>query len=72
MTKVLIDGATNPKFKFWKKQDGTLGCWLMRCMSDEILKQIYGFDTSREYWVKIEEFFASKFRAKMIQLKNNC
>lgn len=47
-----------------------LGFWLISCMNDGMLKKIIGFDTSWEAWIKIEKTFASKSRAKMIQLKD--
>lgn len=48
------DGSVDPKFKMWKKQDENLSCWLMSSMSEDMLKQISGFDTSRDAWIKLE------------------
>lgn len=41
----------------------------MTCMSNEILKLVYGFDTFREAWLKLENSFSFRFKEKMIQLK---
>lgn len=38
-------------------------------MLDEVLKQVSGFDTSREAWIKLEKKISSKSRAKIIQMK---
>lgn len=46
-----------------------LGCWLMSYMTDEMLKRISGFDSSREAWTKLEKSFTSKSRARVIQVK---
>lgn len=41
----------------------------MSCTSDDILEQVAGFDTARETWLILEKFFASRSRARMIQMK---
>lgn len=46
-----------------------LGYWLMSSMTREILKQIFGFDTSKDAWMKLEKSYASKSRAKDFQIK---
>lgn len=43
--------------------------WLIICMSNDILKLVYGFDTSRQAWLKLDKSFVFKLRVKMIQLK---
>lgn len=55
----LNDGYSNLEFKSWHKQDEMLGCWLLLCMADETLKQILGFDTSKDAWTKLEKSYAS-------------
>lgn len=40
----------------------------MTCMSDMILKQVGSFDTSRETWLILKNNFASKSRARIIQI----
>lgn len=35
----------------------------MSCIIEEVLKQIFGFDTIRDAWLSIEKTYASRFRA---------
>lgn len=46
-----------------------LGSWFMSCMTDNILKQITIFGTTRDGWVKLEKSYASKPRARAILVK---
>lgn len=41
----------------------------MNCMNNELIKQVVGFQTSREAWCMLEKNFSSKSQAQMIQLK---
>lgn len=38
----------------------------MLCMSDEMLKQIFDFDTSKDAWIRVEKSYALKSRARTI------
>lgn len=41
----------------------------MSCITNDILKQVIGFHTAHKTWSMLEKNFASKYRARMIQLK---
>lgn len=41
----------------------------MNCMNNELIKQVVGFQTSREAWCMLEKHFSSKSQPQMIQLK---
>lgn len=43
--------------------------WLMYSMINEMLKQISEFATFRNAWIKLKKAYASKSRAKVIQIK---
>lgn len=41
----------------------------MSTMVDDMLKHIYGFDTTCDAWIKLKKSYASKSWTKAIQLK---
>lgn len=41
----------------------------MSCASDEVLKLISGFDTTHDAWITHEKSYASRSRARIIQVK---
>lgn len=55
--KVNGDVVLNMQFKTWKRQDEMLGCWLITCMTDDILKQVGNFGTTRDVWTILEKSF---------------
>lgn len=41
--ETIPNGNPNAMFKSWRKQDSMFGCWLMSCMTYEILKKSIRF-----------------------------
>lgn len=67
--RYLRDGLVNPQFRSWKWQDEILGGWLMAYMTNVVLKQVGNFCTSHESWTILENNFASRSCARIIQIK---
>lgn len=44
-------------------------CWLMFCMSYEVLKQVSGFDIARDARVRLVKYYATCSHAKVIQVR---
>lgn len=51
----LSDGNLNPIFKSLKNED--------------MFKQIFGFDTSKDAWFTLEKSYSSKSKAKVVHIK---
>lgn len=62
-------GNVNQNFKPWKRHNEMIGCWLMSSMNAEMLKQIFGFNTSSDVETRLEKSYSFKSRVKVIQVK---
>ncbi|KAL5705838.1 hypothetical protein ACHQM5_024078 [Ranunculus cassubicifolius] len=59
----------NPEYIQWNKQDRVLLGWLLSSLSETVLAQVVGLNTSRDVWVALENQYASKSRARIMQLR---
>ncbi|KAL5728487.1 hypothetical protein ACHQM5_001563 [Ranunculus cassubicifolius] len=63
------DTDINPSYTQWQQQDQILLGWLLSSLTDPILAQVAGISTSSEVWVALERQYASKSRARIMQLR---
>lgn len=54
----------------WYKQDEMIGCWIMSHVSEDVLKEISCFDTTRDAMLRLWKPYASKSCAKEIQVRD--
>ncbi|KAF6173286.1 hypothetical protein GIB67_026981 [Kingdonia uniflora] len=64
-----IDTTINPAFLAWTKQDQNLLGWLLSSLSESVLAQVVGLDSSRVVWSSLDKQFASKSRARKMQIR---
>lgn len=62
--------ASQP-FQNLKKQDEMLGFCLMSSITENMLKHVSRFDTSKDSWTAMEKSYVSKSRARVIQVKED-
>lgn len=43
--------------------------FIMSYVTDDVLKKISGFDTTRDAWIKLENSYASESKARAIQVR---
>ncbi|KAF8402888.1 hypothetical protein HHK36_010980 [Tetracentron sinense] len=67
--RTLSDGSTNPAYTSWRKQDQVLLGWLLSSISETVLPQVVGLASSRAVWVMLENQFASRSRARIMQIR---
>ncbi|MED6125783.1 Homeobox protein HD-1 [Stylosanthes scabra] len=65
----LPDGSANSEFKKWKRQDALLKSWLLASMSKPFTTRMVGCVTY-QVWKRLEDYFSSQIKAKVMQLKN--
>ena len=70
-----LDGTTLPaddNDDLWKKRDGIVKLWLYGTLSKDLFKSTFKTGgTSREIWVRIENFFRNNKEPRAIQLENS-
>ena len=61
--------APNPEYATWFRQDQIILSYLLASLSDEVLQQVYRFETSRAIWAHVEEMYNIHCRASIVQIK---
>ncbi|XP_074361424.1 uncharacterized protein LOC141701687 [Apium graveolens] len=61
--------TVNPAYVQWQKQDQVLLGWLLSSLSEAVLAQVVGLTTTRDAWIALDRQFASKSRARIMQLR---
>ncbi|KAF6171299.1 hypothetical protein GIB67_036967 [Kingdonia uniflora] len=64
-----IDTTINPTFLAWTKQYQIMFGWLLSSLSESVLAQVVGLDSSRVVWYALDKQFASKSRARKMQIR---
>ena len=59
----------NPHFIVWQRQDQLLAAWLLASISEDLLVNMVGLNSSQEIWSTPERNFASQSKAKIMQYK---
>ncbi|XP_072090463.1 uncharacterized protein [Arachis hypogaea] len=67
---LLPNGAVNPEFQKWKRQDALLKSWLLASMSNPFTTRAVGCTLTHQIWKRLEDHFSSQIKAKVMQLKN--
>lgn len=62
-------GQFREEFLTWEQQDQLLLSWLLASMSESMLTRMVGCEFSYQIWDKLESFFSSQTKAKVLQLK---
>ena len=62
-------GPPNGEHVLWVRQDQLLASWLLASMSETVLVNMVGFETSSEIWDSLEKSFASQSPARIMQYK---
>ncbi|XP_010273170.1 PREDICTED: uncharacterized protein LOC104608783 [Nelumbo nucifera] len=63
-----INSTLNPEFALWEQQDQLLLSWILSPLTEGILAQVVGHNTSKAVWDALSRLFASKSRARTVQL----
>nr|CAD1827562.1 unnamed protein product [Ananas comosus var. bracteatus] len=63
-----ITDTVNSSFLEWMKQDRHLLSWIQATLTEGVLAQVVGLQTSRDVWVALERRYASLSRAHILQL----
>lgn len=53
------------EFRYQITQDKMIRPWLITCMKDELMKDIFDYETDAKMWKTLEELFASHSREKI-------
>ena len=61
------NGVINIEYQNWKKQDSLLKSWLLASMSTPFTTRMVGCEFSHQIWKRLEVFFASQIKAKVIE-----
>ncbi|KAF6145168.1 hypothetical protein GIB67_020359 [Kingdonia uniflora] len=59
----------NPAYFSWQKQDQILLGWLLSSLLETVLAQVVGLGSSRSTWLALDKHFASKSRARILQIR---
>lgn len=59
----------NPEYTTWVKQDQILLGWLLSSLTEPVLAQIIGLETSADVWNALQRHFASSSRSRIMQLR---
>ncbi|KAL5722651.1 hypothetical protein ACHQM5_006144 [Ranunculus cassubicifolius] len=59
----------NPDYATWQKQDQILLGWLLSSLSETVLAQVVGLNTSRDVWVALERHYSSKSKSRILHLR---
>ncbi|CAA0814939.1 Unknown protein, partial [Striga hermonthica] len=62
--------SLNPLYLNWQKHDQLLVSWLLSSLSEEILVNTVGLNTSHEIWDSLELDYTTQSRAKVMQIKS--
>nr|CAD1817884.1 unnamed protein product [Ananas comosus var. bracteatus] len=63
-----ITDTVDSSFSEWMKQDRHLLSWIQATLTEGVLAQVVGLQTSRDVWVALERRYASLLRAHISQL----
>ncbi|KAF6152137.1 hypothetical protein GIB67_031459 [Kingdonia uniflora] len=63
------DSTIDPAYLQWQKQDQILLGWLLSSLSRIALTHVVGLSTSRAVWDALQKHYASKSRARIMQLR---
>lgn len=69
-TQSAADGSITEEYVAWDQHDQLLLSRLLSSMSDGMLTMMVGCDHAFQVWRKLEEFFASRTKAKVNQFKS--
>ena len=64
-----MDSTINNNYITWQKQDNILLGWILSSLIEPVLAQIASLSTSTSVWQALDHMFASKSRARIMQLK---
>jgi hypothetical protein len=59
----------NPNYTLWIRKDQFLLSWIISTLSEKVLSQVYGLDTSRLIWVALQNKFASQSQSRISHIK---
>jgi hypothetical protein len=59
----------NPSYTLWIRKDQFLLSWIISTLSEKVLSQVYGLDTSRLIWVALQNKFASQSQSRISHIK---
>jgi len=72
-TKLLDDEngqyVPNPNYTLWIRKDQFLLSWIISTLSEKVLSQVYGLDTSRLIWAALQNKFASQSQSRISHIK---
>ncbi|KAL5829699.1 hypothetical protein ACOSQ3_019167 [Xanthoceras sorbifolium] len=64
-----IDRSVNEEFLDWEQQDQILLVWMLSSITQELLPEFVGCQTTCETWKSIEQLFSAQSKANVMQLK---
>lgn len=59
----------NPEYTAWVKQDQILLGWILSSLTEPVLAQVVGLETSYDVWNALQRHFASSSRSRIMQLR---
>jgi hypothetical protein len=69
ITSSLYVSIPNLAYKVWYQQDKLILDAIVSTLTETILPHVYGIKTSREVWNLLEKLFASKSKARNLQIR---
>ena len=66
----LVEQRISKEFSNWKRIDKLLMSWIYSTISENIIGQVVGSQTSFEVWGRLERTYSQQSMAKILQLKN--
>ncbi|OVA09277.1 hypothetical protein BVC80_8359g5 [Macleaya cordata] len=61
--------AISPEFAAWYRQDKIILSWILSSLTESVVSRVMGFSTSHGVWMALENQYASRSQAHLIQLQ---
>ena len=59
----------NLEYNIWQRQNRLVMCWIYSLLTEGVMTQIIGLDTTSEIWIALEKIFLVASKARTMQLR---